>query len=134
MATERNRLFAAFELNPPATEASVWTVEDHVGIRFPIEYVDFLKFANGGEGFIGEAYARFWRVEELNEMNLGYQVAEFAPGLFLFGSDGGGEAYAFDTGFGGMAICSVPFIPLDIKLAIPLGSNFNEFLETLFKS
>jgi hypothetical protein len=52
---------------------------------------------NGGEGFIGENYLRAWPVEDLIQSNKDYRVDEAAPGLFLFGSSGGGEAFAFDT-------------------------------------
>ena len=37
-----------------------------------------------------------WRAEELVEMNRAYKTAEFFPNLFFIGSNGGGEAYAFD--------------------------------------
>jgi hypothetical protein len=47
---------------------------------------------NGGEGSVGDTYVILWRIEELIEMSKAYDVAEYAPGLFLFGSDGGGEA------------------------------------------
>jgi hypothetical protein len=67
-------------------------------------------------------------------MNKAYQVAEYAPGLFLFGSDGGGEAFAFDTRTEAKPIVSVPFVGMELKLARPLGSNFKAFLEELFKS
>jgi hypothetical protein len=62
----------------------------------PEDYVAFLQRANGGEGFVGERYVRLWKAEELIEVNRGYNVAEFFPNLFLIGTDGGGEAYAFD--------------------------------------
>ena len=49
-------------------------------------------------GFIGaNAYVIFWKIGELTEVNKAYRVSEYAPGLFVFGSDDGGEAYAFDV-------------------------------------
>src|SRR5271156_5392423 len=90
-------LLAKFNSNPPSDAAAIRRFETEAGFRVPHGYARFLKQANGGEGFIGNAYVILWPVEELLEMNRAYQVAEYAPGLFLFGSDGGGEGLAFDT-------------------------------------
>jgi hypothetical protein len=76
----------------------------------------------------------FWRIGELLEMNRAYEVADYAPGLFLFGSDGGGEAFAFDTRRGANPIVSVPFVGMELKMARPIASNFTAFLDELFKS
>jgi SMI1 / KNR4 family (SUKH-1) len=92
-----------------------------------------LQQADGGEGFVGNAYVILWRVGELVEMNKAYQVAEYAPGLFLFGSDGGGEAFAFDTRTDAKPIVSVPFVGMELKLARPVAPNFTAFLYELFK-
>lgn len=89
---------------------------------------------NGGEGFIGpNAYVIFWKLEELMELNKAYQVAEYAPGLFIFGSDGGGEAYAFDVRTPAMPIVSVPFVGLDLSLARAIAPTFSGFLDILSK-
>ncbi|MGP8199719.1 MAG: SMI1/KNR4 family protein [Limisphaerales bacterium] len=103
-------------------------------VRLPDDYAEFLQQANGGEGFVGNAYVILWRVEELLEMNKAYQVAEYAPGLFLFGSDGGGEAFAFDTRSDAKPIISVPFVGMELKLVRSVALNFKAFLEELFKS
>jgi hypothetical protein len=63
----------------------------------------FLGRANGGEGLIGERYVRLWGAEELIEVNRGYNVAEF-------GTDGDGEAYAFDVSANDATVFEVPFI------------------------
>jgi hypothetical protein len=86
------------------------------------------------EGFVGNAYLILWRVGELLEMNKAYQVAQYAPGLFLFGSDGGCEAFAFKARSDAKTIVSVPFVGMELRLARPLGSNFKAFLEELSNS
>jgi hypothetical protein len=91
-------LFARFKANPPGSSSLIAQSQARLSFTLPLDYVQFLHRMNGGEGFLGEhAYVALWRVEELRERNAGYEVAEFAPGLFLFGSNGGGEAFAFDT-------------------------------------
>jgi len=132
--TDKERLLAKFNGNPRADEHLIRRFETESGFRLPEEYAQFLQHANGGEGFVGNAYVILWRVEELLEMNKAYRVAELAPGLLLFGSDGGGEAFAFDTRSGAKRIVSVPFVGMELKLARAIAVDFKMFLEELFKS
>jgi len=71
--------------------------------------------------------------KELLRLNQAYEVAEYAPALFLFGSNGGGEAYAFDRASKG-AIVAVPFVGMDVSLAQLQAPSFKEFIERLAKS
>ena len=80
---------------------------------------------------IGETYLMLWRVEELAEMNTAYQVDEYAPGLLLIGSDGGGEAFAFDTRTNPWPVVKVPFVGMDLQYAEVLSPSFDAFLKTL---
>ena len=129
-----DQLLAKFSGNPPSDAAAIRRFETESRFRLPDGYARFLQQTNGGEGFVGNAYVILWRVEELLEMNKAYQVAEYAPGLFLFGSDGGGEAFAFDTRSDAKPIVTVPFVGMELKLARPVAPNFKAFLEELFKS
>jgi hypothetical protein len=128
------RLFEKFKVNPPASAGLIAQSQAKLGFPLPVDYLSFLQQMNGGEGFIGEhAYVALWRVEELSDRNLGYEVAEFAPGLLLFGSNGGGEAFGFDTRTGQFRIVAVPFIGFDdLSNAIVIATNFRAFLEALF--
>jgi len=131
---DKERLLVKFNGNPPADASSIRQMETDAGFRLPEDYAKFLQGMDGGEGFVGNAYLILWHATELLEMNKAYQVAEYAPGLFLFGSDGGGEAFAFDTRTEAKPIVSVPFVGMELKLVQPLGPNFKAFLEQLFKS
>jgi SMI1 / KNR4 family (SUKH-1) len=128
------RLFAKFRANPPASPALIAEAQAKLSFPLPADYVQFLQQMNGGEGSLGgNAYVALWRVEELGERNVGYEVAEFAPGLFLFGSNGAGEAFAFDSRTGQFRIVAVPFLGMDnLPDAIPIATNFRTFLEVLF--
>lgn len=90
----------------------------------------FLARSNGGEGFIGERYVSLWKAEELMTHNLSYKVAEFFPNFFFIGSDGGGEAYAFDISGDNAAIFEVPFIgmPSDARA---IADSFDALLAPL---
>jgi hypothetical protein len=76
-------------------------------------------------------YLVIWPVGEIKELNEGYAVAEFAPGLILFGGDGGDKAYAFDTRSDELPIVEVPLVGMDISLAKQCGATFKNFLEYL---
>jgi SMI1-KNR4 cell-wall len=131
---DRDRLLAKLNCSPPSDTAAIRQFETESGFRLPDDYAGFLQQTNGGEGFVGNAYVILWRVEDLLEMNDAYQVAEYALGLFLFGSDGGGEAFAFDRRSDANPIVAVPFVGMDLKRAHPVAPNFESFLEKLFKS
>jgi len=134
MLRDKKQLLANFNCNPPAPVTALQQLENSCGFKLPDDYVEFLQEANGGEGFIGsDGYIILWPIEDLFHLNKAYEVAEYAPGLFLFGSDGGGEAFAFDTR-SNRSVVSVPFVGMDRSLARHLGSNFQEFLESIHKS
>jgi hypothetical protein len=115
-----------------ATSTAIAEAEKELGLELPREYAEWLKFSNGYEGWIGKrrsGYGRLWRVEELRSLNDEYGVRNWAPGALLFGSDGGGEAFAFDTRTPQQRIVLIPFIGMEWKVALPLGDTFSTFLD-----
>ncbi|RPJ52068.1 MAG: SMI1/KNR4 family protein [Acidobacteria bacterium] len=118
--------------NPPATEEAILDFERSAGLNLPPDYRAFLRQADGAEGFVGEGgYVILWPVEKLLEWNEAYEVEEYAPGLVLFGSSGGGEAYAFDSREGQMDVVAVPFVGMDLSEVARISMTFAEFLEAL---
>lgn len=128
---DKQRLLTAFNGNLPADEAAIRELEVAAGIRLPSEYVAFLRQHDGGEGFVGHAYLILWRLKELVELNKAYEIETYVPGLFAFGSDGGGEAFAFDLRATPPAVVAVPFVGLDLSLARPIAADFDSFLLAL---
>lgn len=123
---------AKFHCNEPANAALIQQFEKENEIILPKEYADFLCFANGGEGFIGDgAYIILWKLEDLIKLNLAYQVTKYANGLFLFGSDGGGEAFAFDLRVPTKPIISVPFIGMSLNDVRAIANTFALFLDKM---
>jgi hypothetical protein len=57
-----------------------------------------------------------------------YKVNLFAPGLFLFGSDGGDEGYGFDFRGEKIGIVEIPFICMDWDDAKNICNSFMDFL------
>jgi hypothetical protein len=128
-----NELFAEFDANPPANHDAVARCQSNLRFLLPADYVQFLEQMNGGEGFIGRNYLRAWPIEDLIQLNKDYLVDEAAPELFLFGSSGGGEAFAFDIRSSSPPIVAVPFI-VSLDDAIVIAPNFNSFLQHLYQS
>ncbi|MBJ9621825.1 SMI1/KNR4 family protein [Burkholderia multivorans] len=114
--------------NKGASDQSVLELVGQVESRLPDDYLALMRRHNGGEGFIGNEYLMLWRVEDIVAFNREYEVAEYAPGLLLFGSNGGGEAYAFDTRDNSMRIVQVPFVGMDIVDAIPIADSIAALL------
>lgn len=118
-------------LNGPVTAESLRDVESALGRHLPKEYRDFLQKNDGGEGFISDNYVILWKAEELIEFNREYEVEKYAPGLFLFGSDGGGEGYGFDMREQAAPVVMVPFIGMSLRYARPIAQGFADFLRKL---
>lgn len=128
-----NLLLARFAGNPAASLKTIEKVQQSLNLRLPKSYVDLMLTRNGGEGFIGRSYLVLWKIKELVPMNAAYHVAEFAPKLVLFGSNGGDEAFGFDTRSKTMGIVSVPFVGMDLQLAKAVAADFDAFLLALFR-
>ncbi len=115
--------------NPPASVFSLQRFEKVSGFKLPEDYQLFLQGTNGGEGYLNaNQYAILWRLEDLLQMNESYQVPEYAPGLFAFGSNGGGEALAFDKRSKEQPIVRVPFVGMDLSLVEIIAQRFKELI------
>ena len=128
-------LLGDFNRNDPLTQAEYDAFMSKFRGHLPQKYVDFLRIANGGEGFVGnESYVILWKLNDLLDLNESYDVQEYAPGLLLFGSDGGGEAFAFNTTEKPWGIVQVPFVGMELKYAEVLAIDFVEFLRYLYNA
>jgi hypothetical protein len=117
--------------NPEATIEQIRVAEQSIRYKLPEDYVQLLLWSNGGEGFIGNTYWALWSVEEINQLNIDYQIASYLPGLIAIGSDGGGECIALDyrTRTEQPAFVNVPFCDLSSESITPIGSNLREAIK-----
>jgi hypothetical protein len=74
--------------------------------HIPDDYVDFLSKSNGADGFIGTVPLILFGAEEIHPINIAAAIDEFAPGLIIFASDGGGISYALIHGKSGRLLSS----------------------------
>src|SRR5262245_7598992 len=98
----------------------------------PREYLTAVAVFGGREGFLGKTYLRLYRLQELEALNLAYEVTTLLPELILFGSNGGGEAFAFSKG--NAAVVQLPFLPLSDESIEIVASTFSEFVRCLAES
>jgi hypothetical protein len=92
----------------------------------PKEYLAYLVATESIYQF-GSAY--LIEDDELLSFNADYEAAEFYPGYFLIGSDGGGEAFAIAKATGNFV--QTPFIGHDAETPAVVGRTWPEFLEYL---
>ena len=115
-----------------ATPEGMEKLQQTIGHRLPSSYVDLMNLTNGIEGFVGNVkYLMLWPVEEQAELNEGYGAKEFAPGLWLIGSNGGDAGYAFDTRRHPMPIMEVPFLDMSSEDAKEIAPNFEGLIDYL---
>ncbi len=109
MKTSLEKLTEQLDKFPPLGKKVFEKCISGIDFVLPEDYLAFMRSCNGGEGPVGaDAYISFWKADEILELNEAYEVNEYADGYFIFGSDGGGEAYAFNKKTG--EIVSFPFV------------------------
>jgi hypothetical protein len=103
-----------------------------VGFELPSDYLDFLRFSDGGCGSLPVDPWRFdslWKATELVEFNRNYQVPIYCPGFFAIGSTGGGDMIAFDMrGAQPWPVVSIPCIGMEPDAASPVAPDFRSFV------
>jgi hypothetical protein len=122
-----------FIAGPPVSVESLRSAERDIGRPLPEDYKTFLLEHNGGDGFIGDKYFILWRAEELSTFNDGYEVSKYAPGLLMFGSNGGGDGFAFDTRTSSYRVMQVPFVGMSAADEFHVAASFNGLLEQMRK-
>lgn len=122
-----------FSLGRKPRETRANTIREFSSNGFPDDYVAFMTEHDGGEGFIGDQYVILYKAAEIPGYNRDYEIERFAPGFVLFGTNGGGEAFVFDTREGEHSVAMVPFIGISHNDAIGVGASFSDFVSRLIR-
>jgi SMI1 / KNR4 family (SUKH-1) len=123
--------------NKCAGEQAIVKLVEKAWTTLPTEYIEFLRRNNGSEGEIAiePGWIQIWAAEEVVHSNEEYRTQEHVPGFFAFGSSGGGEMFAFDGRTAGRSpVVMIPFIPMEIDLALPVAGSFRDFAQHFGKS
>lgn len=101
---------------------------NNVFFLLPDGFIEFYRGANGADISSDELYTILWSLTDLFQLNKGYDVDEYAPGFFIFGSDGGDIAFTIEKATG--KIFEMPFIGMSSEEAVFLFDSFDEFLQS----
>ncbi len=84
--------------NPPASESEIASLQAKARTTLPPEYLDLLRFGNGGEGPLALAplWFQLYSVEECLTLGHSDNTVTKYPNFIFFGSNGGIESIAFD--------------------------------------
>jgi len=118
-----------FEMREGATEAAITAAQRDLGRQLPDDYLDFMRTSNGGSGFIGDCFLALWRIEDVKPWSDGYQEGAPERRWLFFGSNGGGEGFAFDLRSANGPIVEVPFVTLDPADALFCADSFAGFMK-----
>src|SRR5688572_14806924 len=125
---------AVWDPEEPAKLESIQKLVDNAGKELPEEYLALLRYSDGGDGVLGlePGWLQLWSSTDVLENNKDYEIEEYIPGFFGFGSSGGGELLAFDTRRGKpWKIVMIPFVPMSAELAIVIAKDFEEFIRAI---
>jgi hypothetical protein len=127
---------AKWNRNPPAATDAIQDLVSECAIDLPDEYLEFLRFSNGGEGELGvePGWFQIWPAEQVLELNKVYEVDTNVPGFFAFGSNGGGEMLVFDVrSKQPWSIAMIPFIPMQSDMVKTIALDFEAFVRQMGK-
>ncbi len=122
------------ELRPGVEPQRISDAEAAVGMSLPQDYRSLLEETDGFEGFLDsndEVFLSFWSVADIPELNAGYAVGEFLPGVVLLGTDGGDTGYGFTTRDGQPRYVAVPLVGMSPETLKEVSGSFDEFLSGL---
>lgn len=121
--------------NDGASEATIEKLGIVSPFVLPQPYLALLAFSNGGEGEL--PVQPWWFVldsaEDVIETEQGGTFKEFFPEFFVIGSNGAGEAIAFDLRSSG----SRPIVAFDMintnldESVLPIAPDFDAFVEMI---
>lgn len=118
---------ATIDKNIPPTKDEVEAFLKEIDFSLPLGFIDFFKEANGADINADETFILLWPLTDMVQLNKDYNVEEYAPTFFIFGSDGGDTAYAIERGTG--AIFEIPFIGMSKEEAVFKSETFTGFLD-----
>ena len=123
MAAAMSEMFKEFEFNEKPNQI----IPSVNGLDLPEDYLAFMREHNGGEGPLGENnYGRFYRLEELAEVNAEYDVSNNWPGYVVLGSDMSGQLWAWNPEK--RIWCQIDSCNIDEDTYYTISDSFEAFL------
>jgi hypothetical protein len=110
-------------------------VESYCNLKLPEDYVFYLENYFGIDQFIGVEFIKLWSLEEIIEANKSYNIVEELAETIGIGTNGSGEfiGIQIDSNKNNAKIILSPFIDLNSKYHVEIGTSFTDFLLRLDK-
>jgi len=109
-------------------------VELYSKLKLPEDYVFYLENYHGIDQFIGVEFVKLWSLEEIIKANESYNIIEGLQQTIGIGSNGSGEFIGIRLDEEkNIKIILSPFIDLNAKYHIEIGTSFTDFLVRLDK-
>lgn len=123
--TVMDEMFKEFEFN----EKPQQMISSVNGLELPEDYLAFMREHNGGEGPLGENnYGRFFRLEELQEINDEYEVQKWWPGYIVIGGVDD-QLWAYNPEKG--VYCQIDSCNMDEDTYYTVSDSFEAFLTNM---
>ena len=121
-------MFNEFNFN----DAPSRIVDEVCGLKLPLDYIEFMKKHNGGEGAIGKNnYGMLYKLEELEAVNKDYDVQNSWPGYVVIGSNMGGCFWAYNPSK--KIYCQIDNTNIDEDTYYTISNSFESFLREMDK-
>lgn len=130
MTSEIAEIIKSCTWRPALPSAIMDAILKRAPSRLPDDYLALMTSANGFTGQVGRNYVDFWPLENVDVFGRRATNA----GLLFFGSDGGGEGFAFDTSTRGLPIVWTPFIGSEPANIVRVADTVTAFLRRLLKT
>jgi SMI1/KNR4 family protein SUKH-1 len=91
----------------------------------------FLEQHDGGRGKVGNRPLILWSAEEIAREGQSQEVSLATPGLLLFGTDGGAEAYGYLLRLRQHRYGRIPLIAAGMHEFEAIGDSLEELIEAL---
>lgn len=117
---------------PPATKAEIDALVNSIKLELPQEFLDLLRFSNGGEGKIALPPLIFCldKIQEIISLiNDEFYQSQF-PNFLFFGGNGNIEMIAFDLRKQHYSIAMIDPIAGE-ESAIEIAPNITEFINAI---
>lgn len=109
-------------------------VELYSKLKLPEDYTFYLENYYGIDQFIGVEFVKLWSLEEIIKANESYNIIEGLQQTIGIGSNGSGEFIGIRLDENdNIKIILSPFIDLNSKYHIEIGTSFTDFLVRLDK-
>lgn len=107
-------------------------IEAYSKLKLPEDYVFYLENYFGIDQFIGVEFINLWSLEEIIQSNENYNIVDKLSQTIGIGSNGSGEFIGIKFGQDeNVKIILSPFIDLNSKHNIEIGTSFTDFLVRL---